>query len=74
MHSNEDPVQPKIKSEKDTARRLMILGKKKEKKKSVISFMTFMPLDGVAASPWAEFGQEKNTNVSDVIVSSGNPL
>lgn len=36
--------------------------------------MTFMPLDGVAASPWAEFGQEKNTNVSDVIVSSGNPL
>ena len=36
MHSNEDPVQPKIKSEKDTARRLMILGKKKEKKNPLL--------------------------------------
>ena len=58
---------------KDTARRLT-LGRKKEKKNPFIGFMILMPLGGVAASPWAEFGQEKNTNFSDVIVSSGNPL
>ena len=50
------------------------LGEEKRKKNSFIGFMIFMPLGGVAASPWAEFGQEKNTNISDVIVSSGNPL
>ena len=80
MHSNEDPVQSKTKANKqtnknlkDTARRLT-LGRKKEKKNPFIGFMILMPLGGVAASPWAEFGMEKNTNFSDVIVSSGNPL
>ena len=75
MHSNEDPAQPKSKAKKKEGHSQETdLGEEKRKKNSVIGFMIFMPLGGVAASLWAEFGQEKNTNISDVIVSSGNPL
>lgn len=78
MHSNEDPVQSKTKAKKkkkpEGHSQETDLGEEKGKKNPFIGFMILMPLGGVAASPWAEFGQEKNTNFSDVIVSSGNPL